>query len=470
MATTDDNLSDGESLLRSLTTGLNKSYRLRDRLKALRRENGNLREEIEKLQENSPGPAQQGHDVVLEKLRLENQNLKAELSSANRASQPPGQVAHLFKQNAEKQAEIDSLKSKLRALQSQKRKWRLLHPDFSSPVVSSDEVDRIPSMAPASPIATSSTHTPTPEQDQSARKRHRTQSPAPKSPLREISLNLPNGNTDAQAQSKFRVRRRGSHGSHAIDTVAEDGEDHNAPKGPPEKGAVSPKLESSAHRRLHNLLSAPPPAVQFLSRPSSVSKESSVRPGLQFLPVKIAITTGPEDAEPFRSRPLNRQALSHFKLNPQYNDGLDFAFNETVRNQEARKCLAGCTKPGCCGDKFKAIAATLPRSAMGLSDHELLLEYLGQGSEAKIQGMTPLAKKNLVHEARAKKMANAFGKMHRGSSDRPKTPPEFWGVDVLGSQEERNSHQQANLLERGEVEKRYQEALKENGRWVFADE
>lgn len=462
---------EGQSLIRTLITALSYSEDLTRSLEQLRRENDTLRLQVDRLRETSNISTQAEHDTVVEKLKLENQALKSQLASMRQAPEVSSQVSHLFKQNAEKQAEIDSLKSKLRALQSQKRKWRLLNPDFSSPAVSSDDADHPSrSLHPSSPTTIGHPQQLNTEQGVCARKRPRTQRPNSKSPLCEISANLLEGGRDTQVQPKLKTGKPNLKGSDAIDTVAEDGENHNLPSGPPMESIVSPKPNVSAHNRLQNLLTAPPPSLQLLTRANTATSNGSARQPTQFLPAKPVISSGPEDAEPFRSRPLNRQSLSHFKLNLQYYDGLDYAFNETVRNQEARKCLPGCTKPACCGDKFKTIAATLPLGAMEVSNDELLLEFLGPGSETKIQSLTPMARTNLIHEARAKKIANAFGKMHRNASDRPKTPPDFWGVDVLGSQEERKSHEQGRLLEREEVEKRYQEAMKENGRWLFADE
>lgn len=469
MATSSEAPSGEQSLTTILITALRFSDDLNRSLEQLRRENDSLKRQIE---QNLAVSLHSKLDVTLENLKLENETLKAELESAQQVSKSSSQVGYLFKQNAEKQAEIDSLKSKLRVLQSQKRKWRLLHPEYSSsPAISSDEADRTShSTTPAGPAVIDCNPLSTPENAASARKRHRTQSPNPKSPLCEISLNVPEGGRDPKVQPRRRISRPSLNGSNAIDAVAEDGEEHNLPASLPVKDPVSPSSDVPAHQRLQNLLTGPPPTVQFLPRPSSGGTDSPARQAPQFLPIKVPAPFGPEDLEPFRVRPLSRQALSHFKLNPRCNDGLDYAFSEPARNQGLRRCLPGCTKLGCCGDKSRAIAARLSRGTMDLSDDELLLEFLGKGSEPKIQSLTPLARRNLIHEARAQKVAGAFGNTHRSSFDRPKTPPDFWGVDVLGSQEERTSHQQARLLERDEVEKRYQEALKENGRWLFADE
>ena len=469
--TTNEHPTDGHSLTRILITALSYSEDLAKRLGQLRNENDALREEANKLQQVSTSSTPAEHEIVIKELRLENESLKAELASVKRAPEGASQVAHLFKQNAEMQGEIDSLKSKLRVLQSQKRKWRLLNPDLSSPIVSSDDSDRMHhSPAANSPLINRHALPLSSEPDGHGCKRPRIHSPNPKSSLSEISLNLPEGGSDAGARSKLKTGPFGLKGSGAIDLLAEDGENHNLPAVPPAEVTPSPNPDASAHSRLQNLLKAPPPSIQLLSRPRTAGDDVPTRHPIQFLPHKPAPPSGPEDAEPFRSRPLNRQSLSHFKLNPQYHDGLNYAFNETVRNHEARKCLPGCTKTGCCGDKFQAIAATLPRGPMEIPDDELLLEFLGTGSETKIQSLTPIARKNLVHEARAKKMADAFGKMHRRASDRPKTPPDYWGSDMLGSQEGRKSHEQGLLLEREEVERRYNEAMQERGRWLFADE
>ncbi|KAI5819126.1 hypothetical protein BZA77DRAFT_177913 [Pyronema omphalodes] len=55
--------------------------------------------------------------------------------------------------------------------------------------------------------------------------------------------------------------------------------------------------------------------------------------------------------------------LNAFKINPDYNQGLDYAFTETVRSKEARKCLPSCTKH-CCKNGLKKFleAAGMPRA------------------------------------------------------------------------------------------------------------
>jgi len=104
-----------------------------------------------------------------------------------------------------------------------------------------------------------------------------------------------------------------------------------------------------------------------------------------------------------------------------------------------------------------------------MSEDEILLGFLGPGSEEKIRELTPLARTNLVHEAKTKRLANLYGRMHRKNFEAPSSPPDFWSVDIPGTQEHKDNREQANSKEREEVEKRFQEAMKA-GMWLFADE
>ena len=178
--------------------------------------------------------------------------------------------------------------------------------------------------------------------------------------------------------------------------------------------------------------------------------------------------------EPFRALPLRRLGLNHFKVNPGYNQGLDFAFTETVRNREQRKCLSGCTKPECCGDQFRRILEiggipTPPRSALQWrsqdEEHEILAGHLGQ-ERAQIR---PLERQEEVLQARTKKMADQVGR-HRYTYERAKTPPGFWRAGMPSTQELDEDKKEAFELERKKVEERYREAMRLGGKWLFKDE
>lgn len=385
---------------------------------------------------------------TVERLRRENEGLRQELNDLrqtrkrNEAREFSVQLDQLFQKDAEKQAEIDHLKSKLRVFQARERKWRLHDPSSSSPVILSD--DQAEARTTSSPSAAS-------------RKRIRSTSPEPPQPLREISGNA----LGDQKARNAKLKNFGEPGTEAIHLFAEDGEDENDVESVPCPETAPPaKHSSSPHQRLHALLTTTPVSNAQVLAPAN----SMRRP-----PFLAKQSADPEDAEPLRSRPVNRLNLAHFKVNSKYTGGYDYAYEEVVRGREKRKCLPGCSNLDCaCGGKFRALAETLPPDP-NISENDLLLEFLGPQSEEMIRTLTPLARTNLVHEARARRLANQYGK-HRVAFERPSTPPGFWQTDMPSSQSDREIREQARLRERNEVEKRHQEAMRGNGRWLFADE
>lgn len=433
---------------------------------------------------------------TVDQLRRENEQLRQELE-ALRQAQPVKEAQEdiaehfdqFFRKNAEKQAEIDELKKQLYALQKKERKWRTQNPQIPSPLVSSEETESIPSSSPlrsplfaalhkaaeraSSPLATTTIQqSPSPP-----RKRPRAASSG-EEPLQA----LPN-NKEPERKIRLREKDRATRGAEAIPIVTEDGEDHTRESdGKPKEHKPSEKRDVGAFRRLDALLSTPSRANSLLFKPNivpSLRKSSSdlvrdaevpsERPRSRFLPPKRRPARGPEDDEPLRSRPVSRLNLSHFKLNPNVNNGYEYAYDETVRNKAERKCLPGCTRPECCGGQMEALAATLGPDAK-VSDDDLLIYLLGPGSEDKIRTLTTVARENLLHEARARRVADAYGKMHRNLHQRAHSPSGFWNVDMPGSQEERKNREEAKWRERQEVERRYREASKEGGKWGFADE
>ncbi|KAL2809521.1 DNA repair protein endonuclease SAE2/CtIP C-terminus-domain-containing protein [Aspergillus granulosus] len=178
----------------------------------------------------------------------------------------------------------------------------------------------------------------------------------------------------------------------------------------------------------------------------------------------------PED-EPYRSRPLHRLTLDHFRINPDHNQGLDFAYDEVVRKKDERKCVSGCTRPSCCGDKFLAMARfgiSTAASGRSVSDQEILEDFLGEG-EHSISDLSSEERRTLLEQAKAKYFSDRFGR-HRHQHHRPGTPPGFWRTDMPGTQELEEDRDKAHRLEREKVEGRYREAMRPGGRWMFADE
>jgi hypothetical protein len=264
---------------------------------------------------------------------------------------------------------------------------------------------------------------------------------------------------------------------HAIPSLAEDGEDvasHATPR-PSKKGAS----DRPAQRCLENLLERSAPSRSPLSASKkaagSITTTEDTAPQGDLMPI-IPSQTAPDidpDDEPYRARPLRCLGLEHFKINPARNQGLDFAYDTVVRKKDDRKCISGCTRPGCCGDRFRAMARLggLPgRSGAGKEeeDQRILQEYLGEDTQL-LQTLKGQDRENLLVEARARALANQYGR-HRHTHQRAQSPPGFWRTDMPDTQDEESDREAAERLEREKVEERYREAMRPGGLWTWADE
>lgn len=227
---------------------------------------------------------------------------------------------------------------------------------------------------------------------------------------------------------------------------------------PDRSKGITPK--PGIQQKLDSLLAKPSPGKLLLA-PAVVGSKS---PRPEFL----------------RARPLQHLNLEHFKVNPNYNQGLDYAFTETVRNKELRKCLPGCTRPDCCGSTFrKSIEiAGLPTpqrselrwdSSQSMSEDEQLLHAFVGDDVGRLKNATEAERKEFLLQARTKQFADKHGK-HRHAYERRKTPPGFWRTDMPSTQELERDKEEATRMEREEVETRYREAMRPGGRWIFRDE
>lgn len=177
---------------------------------------------------------------------------------------------------------------------------------------------------------------------------------------------------------------------------------------------------------------------------------------------------------PYRDRPLEQLELSHFKINSEYNHGLDFAFDTVVRRKDERKCMSGCTRPGCCGEKFLSMArigglpTNLEGSSLESEERKILEDYLGEDKHL-LDIMDPKDRAGLLHEAQARLLADACGK-HRHNHPRSSTPPGFWRTDMPDTQELERDREEARKQEREKVHERYREAKRPGGLWKFADD
>lgn len=293
--------------------------------------------------------------------------------------------------------------------------------------------------------------------------------------------------------------------SRAILSMSEDGDTgdfgaHSHPRSSTSMlPAASAKMKSNSNLtrgRLESLLEKPLPSKSHLSsfkgtpgrkiaqvsRRNDTPKRNSGRvesTPSQSYPLhheesasQTSLNVHPED-EPYRSRPLQRLTLGHFKLNPQRNEGLDYAYSEVVRKKDDRKCLAGCIRPECCGGRFRAMArlgglpARSPREQEE-EDQRVLEEYVGEDHHL-LEGLSAQDRDDLLVEARARAIANQYGK-HRHNHQRPRSPPGFWRTDMPSTQELETDREAAQRQDREKVEERYREAMRPGGLWTWADE
>lgn len=170
-----------------------------------------------------------------------------------------------------------------------------------------------------------------------------------------------------------------------------------------------------------------------------------------------------------REKPVTELSVQDFKPNPAYNQGYSYAFSETVRKRGDRMCLPGCTNPQCCGSTFRILAEA--QAPLSSSQEEVLLEdYLGEAySNMQLTQMSSEERKELVLQARTKKMAKESGK-HREAYERRRTPPGFWRVDFPTTQEQQEDRERAKEQEKAMVQERWLEAQRKGGKWIFRDE
>ncbi len=251
--------------------------------------------------------------------------------------------------------------------------------------------------------------------------------------------------------------------------IAEDGDVYTPAKTP--KNEVPPKFltpdQSKAQatkphvqQRLDNLLEQPSPSKHWLT-PASLGGNAP-------------------STEPLRFKKTDQLTLEHFKVNPNYNQGLNYAFTETVRNKDMRKCLPGCTRSDCCGGAFRKSIEIggLPTplksglnwdSSQNLNEEDqLLLDYVGDDVD-RLRNATGKERRELLLQARTKQFADRHGK-HRNAYERRKTPPGFWRTDMPSTQELERDREEARRMDRERVEERYREAMRPGGKWIFRDE
>lgn len=339
-------------------------------------------------------------------------------------------------------------------------------------------------------------------------------------PKRPRVLQPIDGNLRASNQSDQWSNAKNTRAKHAIPSLAEDGENFTDISSQRSENHASlasteqPSLEtdhSSTRQRLQNLLEGPAPPRSLLRanpgpRPpihsrdhnpcgphGAVSNNSAGQSSEGFAVKPVPPPTNREPKapvsdqesrsieapprprrQPYRDWPLERLEPNHFKINSDYNHGLGYAFDSVIRKKDERKCVTGCMRPGCCGDKFLAMArigghpTNHDGSQREAEEQKILEEYLGEEKHL-LDTMSPQDHEGLLHEARARHISNVHGK-HKQTHQRSRTPPGFWRTEMPDTQELEQDREEARALERETVYERYREAKRQGGLWKFADE
>ncbi|KAJ5888859.1 hypothetical protein N7495_008900 [Penicillium taxi] len=282
--------------------------------------------------------------------------------------------------------------------------------------------------------------------------------------------------SDQNSGTKERLKATSNY---AARTFAEDGEKENcATHSHPVRDTPATQSGSKINLTLQDLLEGPAPTrspLKYIRQSSVVQhsmKDSSRSIHGAMVPVSQTEPEVPPGDGLYRSLPLQLQTLDHFKINSERNQGIDYAYNDVVRKKDDRRCLTGCTRPGCCGDRFRAMVRFgAPGSLPGNQEEEeqrILEEFVGD-ERSLLNGLSPRDRANLLVEARARILANQYGR-HRHTHQRARTPPGFWRTEMPSTQEQEADRRAAHRLEREKVEERYREAMRPGGLWTFVDE
>ncbi|CVK92397.1 uncharacterized protein FMAN_07293 [Fusarium mangiferae] len=174
-----------------------------------------------------------------------------------------------------------------------------------------------------------------------------------------------------------------------------------------------------------------------------------------------------------RRKPISELRPDDFKINPQANEGHDFAFSDVVRDRNERSRMQGCTDLHCCGKDWRALALSeRPNSpltaAQRQEEQKLLEEYLGDFAY-RLGTMDKKEREELWVEAKTQELANKYG-THRFHYSRMRSPPGFWNADFPNTQELEQERTEAAQREKQTVRDRHREAMRAGGRWLFRDE
>ncbi|KAL7276048.1 hypothetical protein RUND412_000992 [Rhizina undulata] len=225
----------------------------------------------------------------------------------------------------------------------------------------------------------------------------------------------------------------------------------------------TPSLESFRKKPAHSR-SVPAKrlrGVNGVATPTGVTETG--RKGGETDPVprgrQAAVVQNKQKVRQTRGKDASRLDFSEFRVNPDVNDGLDFAFKETVRNKEARRCLPGCVRACCRELSDFTSAAGLPKI---------------KSRAPRWRSSSPVTRDGQVEEEPeseeiTKEFLDRFGK-HRDAFPRRRSPPGFWDADFPDTQTVQKQRREAEDRRAGKLEEMKREAEKGGrGRFRYKD-
>ncbi|TGZ84794.1 hypothetical protein EX30DRAFT_392213 [Ascodesmis nigricans] len=257
--------------------------------------------------------------------------------------------------------------------------------------------------------------------------------PAPKIPT---LLNITRAETGTSSSAPPKPRKRIPWGGDGFAEEAQEAEE-NLPHPP---AINTPKPNTRTTRQAHT----DPPRRTKNSADPTTTKTPNLPP-----------------PPPPPNRPLT---ISDFKVNPLANNGLSYAYQETVRRKADKECLPSCTKP-CCRDINKFVtAAGVPKTSKGLKwkagVDSLQPEEHNDDEDEKGRKLKEKERQFLQRFGRHK---DTFGGLGRRPS-----PPGFWDSEFPDTQEVERRRREADMLDEIRVEQLRREAEKGvKGKYVY---
>ncbi|KAF7538907.1 hypothetical protein G7054_g2498 [Neopestalotiopsis clavispora] len=246
---------------------------------------------------------------------------------------------------------------------------------------------------------------------------------------------------------------------------------------PPEKEAIdipsgARAREAATHpedvflERRRRILPWQSPGNGSPETPTAINKRTPLTGTGKKLPSAWGKQRPRKEEVPLRDRPVESLNRVDFKLNPKYNEGYSYAYNEVVRGKE-RASLPGCSKEECCGKLYRPLA-DLELAKTTFIQVRNDLEAQLDDDAWKLSSMSKAEMEKMWVDVKIREISQKYGR-HRERHSAMQDPPGWDRIGFPSTQEEAEDREKAKQLELEEVQIRYSEALKK-GKYLFRDE